>query len=313
MSEVFPMRIAAVFATMNRRDTALECVRRLAAQSRPPDEVRIADNGSQDGTVEALEGLSGLPFSLHLVRMPENLGNAGGIERVMEAAFDAGADAVWILDDDSLPRPEALAALTGSSWTGETVRHPLQIDPGRGGFTWPMQVADGAGGWSLVEGESGLPDAEVFETKASWTGALVPRSVREAAGPVKGELFIRGEDEEYPLRIARAGRRFEAVKTAKLDHPAPKQLRRMSLFGRHFFVEPGLSGWKLYYKVRNMVWIKRTYFGAGSALAMSAAYVIGVARIDGLGAGRLGVLSRALRDAWCGRLGPMPRSDRQKA
>ena len=58
-----------------------------------------------------MEGITGLPFELIVLQLPENRGNAGGVEDAMEHAFAKGADAVWILDDDSWPRDGALAAL----------------------------------------------------------------------------------------------------------------------------------------------------------------------------------------------------------
>ena len=48
--------IAAVFATMNRAQTAVACVRALAAQTRPPDLVVVADNLSSDDTVADVGG-----------------------------------------------------------------------------------------------------------------------------------------------------------------------------------------------------------------------------------------------------------------
>jgi GT2 family glycosyltransferase len=140
-----------------------------------------------------------------------------------------------------------------------------------------------------------------------WTGALVPREVREAVGPVNGELFIRGEDEEYPWRIEQAGFAQEAVRGSVLDHPGPAGIRRWTLGGRSLFFEPGLADWKLYYKVRNMVWLKRRQRGTAAAAAMAAAYALAVL-VHGTGrAGALKVLGNAVRDGFAGRLGPWRR------
>ena len=72
--------------------------------------------------------------------MAENRGNAGGVEEAMEIAFAEEADAVWILDDDSWPRPEALAAMLAEPYDDALVLHPIQIDPANGRFTWPLQI-----------------------------------------------------------------------------------------------------------------------------------------------------------------------------
>jgi GT2 family glycosyltransferase len=296
-----PLTIAAVFATMNRAATAVSCIRALAGQTHPPELVVVADNVSDDGTAAALEALADLPFELIVHKMRANRGNAGGVEEAMDLAFSKGADAVWILDDDSWPRKEALAALLDKPWDEKAVRHALQIDPKTGRFTWPLQVDDGNGGWRLVDSLDGMPPGDFVRSRITWTGALLPRHVRESVGPVNGDLFIRGEDEEYPWRIEQAGFPQEAVRKAIMDHPGPDNIVRWRFFGKNLFFERGLPDWKLYYKIRNMVWLKRRQSGNLRAFAMALAYALATSRIDG--ARRLPVVWEAARDGWRGKLG----------
>lgn len=297
------LRIATVFATMNRADTARSCVLALAGQTRPPDLVVVADNCSGDGTPEVLKSLENLPFELVIHAMTENRGNAGGVEEAMELAFAQDADAVWILDDDSWPRPPALEALLEGEWDPEVIRHPLQIDPRTKRFTWPLQVEDRHGGWRLADSEEDLPDGPVIPTRITWTGALVPREIREAVGPVNGELFIRGEDEEYPWRIEQAGFTQQAMRASVMDHPGPQNVVHWKFLGKNFFFERGLADWKLYYKVRNMVWLKRRQSGNRRAVFMALAYAVAAVIIDG--PERVPLLRRAIHDGWHGRLGRM--------
>jgi len=298
-----PIRVAAVFATMNRAMTAEACVMALARQTCPPAWVMVADNRSTDETVCVLENLPNLPFKLVVHQMPENRGNAGGVEAVMELAFGEGADAVWILDDDSWPREAALAALLEGPWDPSVVRHALQIDPFTDKFTWPLQITDGFGGWRLAWSEAELPEGPKVRSRISWTGALVSREVRECIGPVNGDLFIRGEDEEYPWRIEQAGFTQEAIRGSLMDHPGPQNVVHWRFLGKSFFFERGLADWKLYYKVRNMVWLKRKQSGTFRAVSMAAAYSVAATVVDG--PRRLPLLWRAIRDGWNGRLGKM--------
>ena len=80
--------IAAVFATMNRAETAVLCVEALAAQTIPPTLVVVTDNASSDDTFQRLRSLVDLPFEFVVHRLPENIGNAGGVRDAMEIAFD---------------------------------------------------------------------------------------------------------------------------------------------------------------------------------------------------------------------------------
>jgi rhamnopyranosyl-N-acetylglucosaminyl-diphospho-decaprenol beta-1,3/1,4-galactofuranosyltransferase len=294
-------QVAAVFATRDRMVTARECVASLAAQRHQPRWVVVADNFSTDDTVKALERMDHLPFELVVLRFTENKGNAGGVNQAMLRAFEMGADAVWILDDDSWPRPDALAEMLAKPWRPDVVRHALQIDPQSGRFTWPLQIADEMGGWRLAYTVDELPHGNFISSRAMWTGALVSREVWMKTGPINESLFIRGEDEEYPWRIEQAGFQQEAVKRALMDHPGPKDLVHLSLLGKHFFLEPGLSDWKLYYKIRNMVWLKRQQSGVPFAVAIAIAYMITVCWVDGIQ--RLPLTYQAVFDGLTGKLG----------
>ena len=294
-------KVAAVFATMNRSATAVACVRALAAQTRPPELVVVADNVSTDETVAELKGLQGLPFHLVVHRMDENRGNAGGVQEAMDLAFAEGVDAVWILDDDSWPRPDALEALIKEPWDPKVVRHSLQIDPNTGKFTWPLQIANNNQGWSMINSIEALPNTDFTTSRIIWTGALVSREVREKIGAVNGALFIRGEDEDYPLRIEEAGFTQAAARHSILDHPGPSDIIRWNFFGKHLFFEPALADWKLYYKVRNMVWLKKRQVGALHAFAMGMAYLVATAKIDGLH--RVALVVEAIMDGWRNHLG----------
>jgi hypothetical protein len=74
-------------------------------------------------------------------------------------------------------------------------------------------------------------------------------------------------------------------------------------FGKSFFFERGLADWKLYYKVRNMVWLKRRQAGDLAAVKMAIAYSLAAVTLDG--PQRIPLLRRAIRDGWSGTLGKM--------
>ena len=274
--------VGVVFATMNRKDTAIACVRSLAAQTHLPELVVVADNASSDGTANALERLPRLPFPLVVHSMSENRGNAGGVKEAMEIAFARNMDAVWILDDDSLPRPDALRCLLDFPGSDQIVVHSLQIDPETGDLTWPMQVCGQESGWHTIHSLREMPDGPVLETRNNWTGSLISRGVRMRAGPVMGELFIRGEDEEYPWRLTKFGISQRAITASILDHPGPTKLLRTGFLGKTIYLESGLSDWKIYYKIRNMTWLQRRKRGLLHSILLGMAYLVTVARHEGI-------------------------------
>ncbi|GAA5483658.1 glycosyltransferase [Haloferula sargassicola] len=294
------MKIAAVFATMNRRDTAETCLRRLAGQTRPPDLVVVADNASTDGTLEALKSLPALSFPLEILELGENRGNAGGIEAAMERAFDLGSEAVWILDDDSWPEPDALERLLDPAGPAEGIRSSLVVDPATGRPSWPFQVMIG-GDWSLVtEVPAG---SDWLRVRRSWLGVLVPRGLRDRIGPVLGDLFLRGEDEDYPRRIEAAGVAVHLATRSVLHHPPGGRLHHGRFFGRTVALEADLPAAKLYYRLRNSWWLTRRDQGLPAAAVLVACHGWLLLRHQRpLGEGLHGA-ARALADAFRDRLG----------
>jgi len=298
------IRVAAVFATMNRSHVAHACVMALAEQTCAPDLVVVADNASDDDTVELLNGLTDLPFPLVVLPLIENVGNAGGVDAAMEFAFARGIDAVWIFDDDSFPTVDALRALTTDGYDPKVVRHSMQIDPATGRYTWPLQVA-ADDGYRLVHAPEELAGCTLIKTRIMWTGALVSRYVYGVIGRVNADLFIRGEDEEYPLRMEQSGFAQEGVVASVLKHVGPQNLLKISILGKNLFYEAGLSDWKLYYKVRNMVWLQLRTRGIIRAFMMSLAYAYIGVKVDGCH--RWSLIWEAICDGWSGRLGKWER------
>ena len=103
--------VAAVIVTYNRKVLLKDCLRAVLAQTRAVDAIYLIDNASTDGTPEMLdaEGFLAEPRINHC-RQGENLGGAGGFARGTELARP-GHDWLWLMDDDTIPTPTALAAL----------------------------------------------------------------------------------------------------------------------------------------------------------------------------------------------------------
>src|SRR6516165_8361801 len=101
-------RVVAVVVTYNRRDLLLEALAAVSAQTRAPDAVIVVDNASADGTAGAVR--TKFP-AVHLAELTRNSGGAGGFAYGMALALADHADLIWVMDDDTMPEPAALAAL----------------------------------------------------------------------------------------------------------------------------------------------------------------------------------------------------------
>ena len=101
--------ILAVVVTYNRPELLRQCLACLFAQTHPC-EILVVDNASTDGTGEAMRALAAEGKILYR-NTGKNLGGAGGFSFGMRYAAEEGYKYAWIMDDDSLPKPDALELL----------------------------------------------------------------------------------------------------------------------------------------------------------------------------------------------------------
>lgn len=235
--------VAVVVVTHNRADLLAGMLDGLAGQTRRPDAVIVVDNASTDHTGEVLAARTDLPLR---VITQDNLGGAGGFHRGVRAAYDAGWDRVWLMDDDVVPAPDCLEVLMAvdedcliavrEDLAGTLVekaavefdlRNPFAIRPKRAAVD--TAYADRAS----------MP-ARVEVQNVAFEGFMVRRDVITEIGFPDPAFFIFYDDAEYAVRARRAGRRVWAVRDAVL-------VRQLDFNQQH-----DLSGWKGFYMYRNL-------------------------------------------------------------
>ena len=100
--------LAAVVLSWNGREDTLACLRSLEAAEYEPLELIVVDNGSSDGSAEAVA--AEFPRA-ELLRLERNRGFAGGMNAGAEHALARGADYVLLLNNDTELDPVAPGAL----------------------------------------------------------------------------------------------------------------------------------------------------------------------------------------------------------
>ena len=101
-------RVIVVVVAYNREDLVRETLTALNQQIRRPDGVVVVDNASTDRSAQVVAEV--LPEA-DLIRLDRNTGGAGGFAVGIERAVSSRADLIWLMDDDTVPDPGALAAL----------------------------------------------------------------------------------------------------------------------------------------------------------------------------------------------------------
>ncbi len=103
-------KVAAVVVNWNRCELLLEAVGSLAASNWPNLRVIVVDNGSTDGSAEAIA--ERYPDAV-VLRNCSNLGFAVGSGQGLDEALKDGGDYIFFLNNDATVEPDAVLELVG--------------------------------------------------------------------------------------------------------------------------------------------------------------------------------------------------------
>jgi rhamnopyranosyl-N-acetylglucosaminyl-diphospho-decaprenol beta-1,3/1,4-galactofuranosyltransferase len=213
--------VCAVVVTYNRKELLRECLEAVTGQTRAPDTVLVVDNASTDGTRELVR--EEFPAA-EVLALAENEGSAGGFHEGMKAAAARGFDWLWVMDDDTIPRPDALevllearASLNGAALLASKV---LWTDGSMHPMNWPgLDIQD------MDRFVDGIEQSVLKIRANTFPSLLVKREAVERYGPPRKGFFIWADDIDFTQRILRheAGymipRSVAVHKTKTAHHP----------------------------------------------------------------------------------------------
>lgn len=233
--------VHAVVVAYNRRDLLVEGLAAITQQTRPVDVVHVIDNASDDGTADAVRDR--FP-KVRLHELPSNTGGAGGFAAGLAFALADGCDLVWLMDDDTVPRPEALAALldTRERYDGPSPALVASRVVWTDGRDHPMNSPRSKPGVTADERRAALAVGCQPVRSASFVSVLVEADAVRAVGLPQAEFFLWNDDFEFTTRLLRHRR--------GLVCPASVVEHRTRTFGASE-TDPGE---RFYYEVRNKVW-----------------------------------------------------------
>lgn len=221
--------VAAVVVTWNRKAMLLQCLHALRTAGPAPDRIYVIDNASTDGTPEALDaaGLLDDPV-IHHERLPHNTGGAGGFAHGVALAHGDGHQWLWLMDDDSMVRPDSLRELLAAE-----CRLPADLKPDLlcsrvlhpDGSDHPMNWA--APRWRLEFGHERdlylrcIPYGVLSIRCCSFVSVLIHRRAIDRVGLPRAEFFLWTDDIDHTARICRDAIGVQ-VPTSVVDHHAAK-------------------------------------------------------------------------------------------
>ena len=252
--------LAAVIVTFNRAEKLMKVIESLDAQTRRPDRIYVVDNASTDATRGLLEAMERDDL-VHL-RLPENIGGAGGFNTGMKAAHGDGFDLVWISDDDAYPHADAVEKLIAA------LAHFEEASGHQPSYACSaVRFTDGT--WCEMNTPATVWDWPRFYTKdtpyflvqsCSFVSVLVPRWAIQAHGfPIK-DYFIWFDDAEYTRRLAKSYPGI-FVPDSLVTHDAGVNQ------GVNFGLITEASLWKYRYGARNETSFRRREQGLPGVLA----------------------------------------------
>jgi GT2 family glycosyltransferase len=267
-----PTTICAIVVTYNRRELLREALQALLVQTVPVQRILVIDNASTDGT-DAMVAAEFRPERfphIELVRLATNSGGAGGFHEGMRRGAEAQMEWLWLLDDDTIAKPDALEQLldvwerfpenrrpellaSQAVWTDGSV-HPMNLPYFKHEEAWIEYFAVSCGAMSM--------------RTATFVSLLIrTRCVAEFGLPF-ADYFIWSDDIEYTGRILReklgvmVPRSVVVHKTATSYDPARGSAARF------------------YYYVRNGIWSlgRSTAWRRNERIKLWIVYVHGIVR-----------------------------------
>jgi len=209
----FPL-VTVLIITWNRKQDILETIGSIYKQAYRNFEIIVVDNGSTDGTVEAIR--QAYP-EVRLIALDRNMGTTSGRNA---GIIVARGDIVFCLDSDASPGHDTMTNL---------VRR-FQADPLVGVINSKIVNAytreiDRTAGWAYTERDKADQDQEFLSFSFSEGGCAIRKQVFDRVGLFWELLFFGGEGLDYSVRVWDAGYKVIYYPEAVVYHRVSPQRR----------------------------------------------------------------------------------------
>ena len=282
-----------VVLNWNGREDTLACLRSLEPVWNKRTKGIVVDNGSTDGTPDAVRAAFA---AVEVLEAGRNLGFTGGNNIGLRFALDRGADHVLLLNNDTVVDPgflrEMLTVAIVSEEIGFVSPKICFLDPpdllwfaGARFSTWT--------GYGRVMGYR-EPDRGQYDTvrttdRPCGCAVLVSRRLCREAGLMDDRLFLYADEVEWMLRARKHGFKACYAPKAKVWHKVSASVGRES--------HPDA----FYYGVRNTLYALNTHTPCGNRILgyfrelsvvsvhLAALLLSSTSKVDGLRAIRQGL------------------------
>lgn len=289
--------VAIIVLCWNGKKDTLECLESLRKLRYPNYRTILVDNGSTDGTSAAVR--DSFPEA-EVIETRRNVGFAAGNNVGINHALERGADAVFLLNNDTTVDPDLLTSLVTSLYRSPDIGavnptiyyydQPSVIWSAGGTLDWQTGIAYQR---HVDEVDIGQLRAEEEVDYGVGAALLMRREAAEAVGLLDPSFFLYYEETDWCSRARDAGYKTIFVPSGKVWHKVSQSMN-------------GRSATQLYYCCRNrLLFMSKRGTGSmrllriavGDFGRMSAAMALRGERREGL------AVARAVLDFYLDRLG----------
>jgi GT2 family glycosyltransferase len=250
-------KVAAYTSSLDDKRSLKRCIQAILDQTYPVAQIIVVDNRSSDGTT-----LEVFPDRVTFICHIRNLGTSGAAATAMEYALAENYGWLWVLDQDTIPRKNALEKLM-DLYKSFDCEFQSQI-----GILGSSVILDPNEKMSFVHllTSKGTKLLKVNPSKAYcecdttiWSGSLYNlQAVKKVGLPRFGfrgyweDFCLDWGDLEFGFRFKRAGYKVLVVPSSVIDHRIGR-VTHGTLLGRKVFTSHH-SPLRRYLSFRNMVY-----------------------------------------------------------
>lgn len=270
-NEVKCVNLAAVVVTYNRKELLKKCLGSLLNQTRSLDEIIVLDNASKDGTSTFV----GEQFpQVTYIKLSKNIGGAGGFHEGIKIAYEKSYDWIWVMDDDVIPKPDALEKLLNFVVTFKKRSMAISIVENQNNavsaFRIPRNFYDGLKYGMHV----GIPkkniDSVISVDLVGFGGLLISNSIISKIGLPNEQYFLYFDDTDYCLRALKHNIEVFVVPTSIVEHHINLQVRHFESWRDAYYWRNYIACFRLHQKVFN----PQARFGISLRVAASVCFTL---------------------------------------
>lgn len=296
--------VSVVFPTMNRKTMLIDCIQSMLGQDYGKEniEIIIADNGSTDGSVEAIQK------KFPSVKIIQNEFNLGSPLAINQCILKSKGEIIFRLDDDTIIEKDCVSKMVKVLKSDEkvgavacTMLYGKDYDPKEWNLIRNMGLSVNL--WTskvsvrnhdiLDEGQF----TEIEEIDAAGGGMLMfKRKVCKEIGLFDERMFLAFEDAHWCYKLRNKGYKILQIPSAKLHHRQisenQKKKDKMKRFKPFYFLHTVRS--KLIF-MRDLAGFRNLFF-----IPFHLIFVVPIMSLKYLTQGDIELIKNYLKGTWMG-------------